>query len=52
MDNNLQDGGRDKIMMFIGNRYLPEDGKYALSIEDDLKMGIWIVGRNGNVTHI
>jgi hypothetical protein len=39
-------------MMFIGNRYLPEDGKYALSIEDDLKMGIWIVGRNGSVTHI
>jgi hypothetical protein len=48
----LQDGGRDKVMMFIGNRYLPEDGKYALSIEDDLRLGVWIVGKNGSVTRI
>ena len=52
VDYSLDDKNKDKIMMFIGNRYLPEDGKYAISIEDDLKLGIWICGKNGSVTHI
>lgn len=38
--------------MFIGNRYLPEEGTNVLSIEDDLNLGLWVVGRNGSVTHI
>jgi hypothetical protein len=42
---------RDKIMYFIGNRYLPGKGIEVLSIEDDKEYGLWTVNSEG-VTHI
>lgn len=32
IDNNLNGQNRDKIMYFIGTRYLPDDGKSVISI--------------------
>ena len=43
---------RDRVMFFIGNRYLPGEGTEALSIEDDGALGLWVVDSKGAVSHI
>ena len=40
------------MQYFIGDRYLPDDGKNIIMISDDLMNGSWVVGKNGDVTHI
>ena len=51
-DNSLNDSNRDKIQYFIGNRYLPRDGKSPISIEDDKNNGIFVYDSDGKCTHI
>ena len=36
----------------MGNRYLPGDGKSPKSIDDDGSNGVWVIGMNGDITHI
>ena len=52
IDNSLEDSNRDKTMYFIGERYLPGDGKSPVSIEDDKDNGIFVYDTDGNYTHI
>ena len=37
---------------FMGDRYLPEDGKSPVMIESDTLNGVWIVSEGGNVSHV
>jgi len=43
---------RDKVQHFMGDRYLPDDGKSPVMLETDDKYGVWIVGATGNTNHI
>jgi AraC-like DNA-binding protein len=52
VDNSLKDSNRDKIQYFIGNRYLPGNGKSPISIEDDNNNGIFVYGPDNKCTHI
>lgn len=52
IDNSLADTNRDKVQYFMGDRYLPDDGKSPVYIENDGKWGVWVVGKSGDVNHI
>ena len=43
-DLSKQDTDRDKIQYFIGNRYLPGNGKSPEMILDDGNNGLWVLG--------
>ena len=54
-DFELPDSSRDRVQHFMGNRYLPGDGKSPRHIVDDGDHGIWIVAEQGQqplVTHL
>ena len=46
------DNPKDASMMMIGDRYLPGDGSNVISIEDNGKLGLWLVNDKGQVSHI
>ena len=48
-----EDGLRDKVQYFMGDRYLPENGVNPVMIEADGQNGVWVVGgEKGDATHI
>lgn len=51
-DTREETSARDKYHYFMGDRYLPEDGKSPVMIETDTFHGAWVVSKGGNVTHI
>ena len=50
VDSSLSN--RDKVQCFIGDRYLPGNGKNPELIADDGENGIWVLGEDGDSTHI
>ena len=51
-DTDAQINARDKCHYFMGDRYLPEDGKSPIMIETDTFYGAWVVSKGGSVNHI
>ena len=52
IDNSLNNSNPDKVQYFIGDRYLPDDGKNVSFIVDDENNGIWAFDKSGDATHI
>ena len=52
IDSSLKEGQPDRIQYFMGDRYIPGDGKSPIAIFDDKQQGIWVVDATGSVNHI
>ena len=44
-DLSKTDSDKDKFQYFVGNRYLPGEGKNPVAILDDANNGIWVIGK-------